>query len=245
MTTLLLPVHARPEFALRMAEAASAWPCIDEVVVSLQHPGLDLAPFRAVGAQVVPTAVERCAGYRWFALGDDVDDVVVSIDDDTHLRLEQMTALLRFVEEAPAGPHGAMGSCYPDRPFVDDEGNARNLYYERSDRLVDALHQVYGVTAEHIHRYRERSSTLKSFDPLRASSYGEDLVLGTCGSGPAQIHDIGLIEEHPSSWDPAVALHGRPNFNRQRAAVLEEIDRNGWRWPTTAGERFDVEGSTT
>lgn len=240
MTTVLLPVYSRLDSALQMARRAVACDAIDDVVVSLHHPDIDRELFHSAGAHVVDTKVERPGGYRWFALGVSLPDLVVSIDDDTLLTDNQLGALVQAVQAEPLRPHGVIGSRYPSRPFVSAAGRARNLYFERSSRKVDALHQVYAATADHVTRYRRLATELESFDPFTAGSYGEDLILSICGRAAARIHDLGPIEEVPSSWDPSVAVHGRPNFDAKRAAVLEELDRRGLRWASAEPADLDL-----
>lgn len=237
-TSLVVTSFSRPADVPRIVAAGLRAACIDRVVVSHQNPSIDLADhgLRSDGRLIViRSCVPRRAAFRWVVVRHLGRGATLVVDDDTILTPDQIDTLVCEARASPESPHGVVGSRYPSAPYVDrTTERPTNTYFERSNLAVDVLHQVYAVTSDHVLRFFQLAARMPLFDPLDDDKVvGDDIVISNCGSAPARIHDLGEVEEVPSSWDRAIALHGEPGFDQRRARVLDALDRLGARHRTS------------
>lgn len=226
-TQLVVPVFRRPGTALQIVANAVASGAFERIAVLLHEPSLIVWTDRFdPSVEVHIEAVCRPAGFGWISPHLREANLTVLVDDDTILSSVQMRRLVVGAESDRTSPVGVIGSRFPTWPYVDEAGNAANIYMERTCAQVHVLHQVYAVTWEHVLRYRATIVDLATFDPLSHDACADDIIMSAVGDTAPRIIDLGEIEEDPDSWSHH-ALHSAEGFNERRARTLEELDSIG------------------
>jgi hypothetical protein len=221
--TVILLNYRRPfnmEFQLQLALAGDF---VGEVILSNNDPGCDLdRHLRTSDPRIrrVEHPVRRYASVRFELARTARFPYVIAIDDDLFPTPSQLRLLFDALVADPGRPHGFGGHLFPREPEGEGdagkEPEARFVY--RETREVDALVWAFAFTKEVNERYFRLLERIGETNDTVTSS--EDVPLSFAGTGPAMVHDAGIILQCPSSHDDDIATYRQLGFGSRRAELV-------------------------
>jgi hypothetical protein len=97
-------------------------------------------------------------------------------------------------------------------------------YFEREDRSVHYLCEIYAVTGEHVEQYFRMEDLLLKKDknlPHAVERLGDFVLISQTGTGNPRIHTIGHLFRSETFKTPGVAMHKELEF----PVVLGEVSQ--------------------
>jgi len=159
--------------------------------------------------------------YRFQVAASFAHDIIVVIDDDIILAASQIDRLIGLFEGDPDRVHGIWGQ---ECRVI--EGELRNRSgITRVTREVEILNRVYACKPAHARAAIALSRRL-GYASWDAISSQEDVLLSYAAPKKPMCHDLGPIEDCPTSNDPQIAVWLRPGFidtRRKMVLALEEL----------------------
>jgi hypothetical protein len=148
-------------------------------------------------------------------------DVVVMLDDDIFLTPSQIDALVGKFEADPRRMHGVWGQeCR-----IDDGRLRIRPGVFRVTREIEVLNRVYVLSPAQARAATQLARRL-GYAAWRDVKVGMDVILSYGSPKKPMCHDLGPLEDCPSSNDPRIAVWRRPGFvetRRKLILALEEL----------------------
>lgn len=216
MTVVVPAFHPRRSRNIApLVRASLRCACVDRVVISNHNPDTRLADVlpRDPRLQLIEAGERRGCGHVWNVIRDLPGEYFLVVDDDQLLSSRQITALFSWLLADPAVPHGLCG------------GQTGGRQFERSEREVDVLYNVYAVTRRHVAAFHALAAELiaRGVAPRDLEYRCDDLVISRCGPGRARIHDAGFVLRCRTGAAEGVAIFKEAGFHEIRAQVEQAI----------------------
>jgi hypothetical protein len=244
--TFILLSYARPQNMQRILNAVLGARSCAKIVLSNNNPEIDILDYvdpSPARLTIVQQAVRWPAVKRFCIARDSGDAYFVCIDDDLFLTVQQIDALVERLAENPSVPHGVWGANVEfgtdtqGRGTVLLQGGLRNM-----SEPVRILNRVYAFTGGHVRRFFELLASLGIEDP-RALGPADDILLSHSGAGLPLCHDLGALEECPTSDQEGIALWKEPGFLEARIAKIVQLRRLLESRVVSTGAENDVQSS--
>jgi hypothetical protein len=145
-------------------------------------------------------------------------DHFIAIDDDTFLAPRQIAHLADRLRREPGRAHGVWGQR------VEMEGAVFSYRHalRRVDAAVSIVNMVYAFSRLQARAALALAARVGLSDWRQIGSV--DDILLSCGSPePPLCHDLGPIEQCPTSNDPGTAQWRAENFGRRREALIGRL----------------------
>ncbi|HZY44713.1 MAG TPA: hypothetical protein VFF70_08190 [Anaerolineae bacterium] len=185
---------------------------VEKVIASNNNPRLHIRDWVKITnprLKLIDQIVPRGSGYRWVLIEQESANFILTIDDDILLCPQQMACLFAQLVAKPDVPHGLAGHA--------DSG-----YIQCQDAAVNALYQVYAVTALQVKLYFERINEIRVLDQAVFDSieyFGDDLVISAVGASHPLIHNVGFVLRCTTASQIGVATFTQPDFEAKRVAI--------------------------
>jgi hypothetical protein len=222
--TILLQSYLRPWNMDRLVRAAARCAFVDKIILSNNHPEIDLEPrltLRDPRLVLIQNRTRRHAGFRWHLARDEDADYILSIDDDVFLSPVQITNLFQSLISDPEVPHGLFGTRYRGAPALtrEERKKTESYVYQREEE-ADVLHRVYAVHRTHVNHYFR---LLKGLGVHQSLTIGDDIVISFASKRRPQVHDVGPILSCPTSHQGGIAVHQNERFFSDRLIILNGL----------------------
>ena len=192
---------------------------VDKIIISNHNPDVNIVDKLNIQNNrvvILKQDIKRACGYRWRIARDLNPEYLIAIDDDILLFPWQLETLFKRLILEPEVPHGFSGMVrLTDGDFQ---------YFERENRDVHYLCEVYAVTGDHVEKYFRMEELLANKDqtlPDAVERLGDFVVISQTGSGNPKIHTIGQLFRSETFKTEGIALHKENEF----PAVLGKISR--------------------
>lgn len=163
--------------------------------------------------------VRKGCGYRWLLANEFSPDYLIVLDDDILMFPWQLQKLFNSLISEPETLHGFAG-------MVQMENNVLE-YYEREERDVDFIGEVYAITGEQLKGYiKFREKFLVNNTGLRKSVdyFADFVVLSKAIARRPRIHDAGRLFRCPTYDQVGVAVHKERGFREEILAVAKALN---------------------
>lgn len=219
--TFIVLSFARPQNIQRILDEVRQADCCGRVILSNNNPEIDILDHIAPpsdGLEVRQQKTRWDPIKRFLIARETGDGHFICIDDDVFLTAGQIDRLFSHLVLDPSRPHGIWGELYEP---VDGEIRIRQGVRNMSCR-VSVLNRVYAFTRDHVVRMFELMESLGIADP-RDLKRVDDVLLSAAGAGRPQIHDLGPIDECPTSDQAGIALWREDNFHAPRLGLYASL----------------------
>lgn len=215
--------YKRPRNIERIVSELAAATGISRIVVSNNNPEVELGQwFRPADDRIeVLTQPTRSICAKRFELAAvEPFEYFICPDDDLFLSCRQMESLIESLKREPQRVHGVFGEI---RSFKAGKmrfgGGIHHL-----DCEVDILNRCYAFTGRHLVRMNELAVAL-GYSHVGEALYIDDILLSFSGAGQPVCHDLGELEECPSSDQPGVATYLEPGFDEVRMDAYLRLEK--------------------
>ena len=161
------------------------------------------------------------APHRFFVAATLPHDVIVAIDDDILLTSSQIDRLIAEFEADPDRVHGIWGQeCRIVGGELKSKPGIRGV-----TREVEVLNRVYVCSPAHARAAIALSRRL-GYATWQDIPSSDDAFLSYAAPKKPMCHELGPLEDCPSSNDPRIAVWRRPGFvetRRKLILALEEL----------------------
>lgn len=220
--------YARPGNIQRIVDTVLQARCCGRLILSNNNPDIDILDFIEPDPErfEILQQTERWGAVKRFSIAREAGgEFFLCIDDDLFLTVDQIDTLFDRLRAYPAVPHGIwgakaeIGTAPTGQPVLKLERGVR-----RKDTEVRIINRAYAFTRLHLERFFALMGRLGIDDP-RALGPADDILLSYCGEGRPRIHDLGALEDCPTSDRQGIALWREPGFAELRARLIVALSR--------------------
>jgi LPS sulfotransferase NodH len=167
-----------------------------------------------------PNFANLGAGHR-FTVASQLDTPqVVAIDDDLFPTVEQIDTLIERARADPGRLHGIWGERLTQR---DGHPHFANAVYGQN-RDIDIVNRVYVFDPTQAMRADRLRKRVGFTDWLKAIP-SDDVLLSFASDRKPRMHDLGPIEDCPTSGAEGIAQWRHENFIQRRWQVVAKLSR--------------------
>lgn len=222
--TFLLLSYRRPANMQRQLDDIAAAPIPNKsVILSNNNPAINIFDYVAPDGPAVTILQQsrrRISAQRYELAREAGSQYFVALDDDLFLSPDQIAALAKKLFEAPTMPHGIWG-----QKLIAEADGRPGLSWDvvrRVDCQVDVLNRAYAFTNQHVTRFFELLGVLglANVDELGPA---DDILISVSGAGRPWCHDLGAIENCPTSNTPGIAFWKDDAFYPWRLDILSRL----------------------
>lgn len=219
--TFILLSYLRPQNIQRILDAMKASKYCRRIILSNNRPAINILDYiepPGDGLEVIQQKEETLPVNRYSIARARPGEFFVCIDDDIFLTPPQIDTVITALMQDPARPHGVWGEVITmeNKTMVVTRG-VHNV-----SREVTILNRVYAVTRTHVQRFFRFLDDLGVTDPQDLGPV-DDIVLSFCGTALPFCHDVGALENCPTSNQEGIALWKGERFEDQRKEILRRI----------------------
>lgn len=182
----------------------------------------------------LPQAGNRGPSYRFRLSARLPHECLVCLDDDVYLRPEQIDALFDRVTACPDSLHGVWGQIL--QPY--EAGFRLKSGVKYCDSALPIVNRVYGYTRSYVRDAVEYARAL-GYSDWPAAGPVDDILLSMAGRNAPRCHDLGPLEDCPSSDDPLIAVWKMAGFVESRTRLVRTL-LPLLRWPR-GGEEAGID----
>jgi hypothetical protein len=215
--------YKRPQNIERIVAQLAEVSDISRILVSNNNPEVELGQwfdFAAYPVEVINQPVKSLCAKRFELALQESFDYFICPDDDLFLTPPQIDALISAIRREPERVHGVFGEIHS---FKDARlclgGGIHGVECE-----VDILNRCYVFTKKHVERMNELALAL-DYKDLGQALYVDDVLLSFSGSGLPVCHDVGPLDECPSSDQPGIATYLEQGFDDIRIDTYLRLAR--------------------
>ncbi len=221
--TFIILSYARPQNIQRMLDAIVNARSCGRIILSNNNPEINILNYIDPSPEVLEVVqqTERWEPVkRWCIARECGGEYFVCIDDDLFLTSKQIDMLVDQIVAEPRVPHGVWG----EKITVEGGGFKleRGLFNYSGE--VDVLNRAYAFTRSHVRRIFDLMAYLGVEDP-RTLGRGDDILLSFSGTGRPQCHDLGPLENCPTSNQKGIALWREEGFYQERLKKFQRLHR--------------------
>jgi hypothetical protein len=195
---------------------------VGKVIISNHNPDIkidSLIKVRDNRLTVINQHVRRACGYRWLVADQYSPEYLIVMDDDILIFPWQLKSLFESLLLEPQMPHGFAGMIfYRLNGFV---------YYEREEKEVDYICEVYALTGSQLKKYMElrndfvfRNHSLED----TVDYYADFIFLNRVGQQKPKIHDGGRLFRCSTYNEVGTAMHKENGFWNHVLNVVETFN---------------------
>ena len=194
---------------------------VERVIVSNHNPQVKLEDFVKVSntrLSVVNQDIRHGCGYRWLVASQFSPEYLIVMDDDILLFPGQVKKLFMSLLLEPDIPHGFAGMVQQSNGALD--------YYQKSDRSVDYLCEIYAITGTMLKQYVDLKDRIQTSPELARSieSTADFVIISRTGRLKPKIHYAGHLLRCPTFNRAGVAVHKERAFLEDVHAVTHALD---------------------
>ena len=223
--TFIILSYARPQNIQRILDTILKAGSCGRIVLSNNNPDINILEYIDPSPEVLEVIQqeERWGPVKRFCIARECEsEFFVCIDDDLFLTSRQIDLLVDQVLAEPSVPHGVWGEKITiERNVFKLERGLFNYSGE-----VDVINRAYAFTRNHVQRFFELMEYLRVEDP-RNLGPGDDVLLSFSGTGRPKCHDLGPLENCPTSDQEGIALWREKGFYEQRLKIFHQLSRLG------------------
>jgi hypothetical protein len=226
--TFIILSYLRPQNIGRILSAIHQSRSCGRIILSNNNPKIDIQPYVDTTMQKleIVNQTERWEAVARFCIARETPGrYFVCIDDDLFLTPMQIDALVGRLAADPSVPHGIWGERHG--VYIDAAGEER-LKLEAGlcnfSGEIDVINRAYAFTAQHVERFFELMAAMGIDDPRKLGRC-DDILLSYSGSGRPRCHDLGPLEDCPTSNTEGIALWREPGFFDLRIQRLLQLKR--------------------
>jgi hypothetical protein len=218
--------YARPQNMQRLLDAILNSRSCGKVVLSNNNPAIDILDYVDPSPESLEIIQqkEKWEPVKRFCIAREIQsEYFVCIDDDLFLTTAQIDQLVDRMIAEPDVPHGVWGAQFgfePDGPNTVRprlESGVHN--YSGEVRLIN---RAYAFTRKHVERFFELMEFLGIEDP-RDLGPADDILLSYSGTGRPKCHDLGPLENCPTSDQEGIAVWKEQGFFEKRVEKLVQL----------------------
>ena len=173
----------------------------------------------------LPQPRNQGSAYRFILSSTLPHDCFICIDDDMFLQPGQADALFDRIEAHPHGLHGVWGQIF----LATDIGFRLKSGIKYRDCKLPIINRVYGYASCYIRDAVDYACAL-GYSDWQAAGPVDDILLSLTGHNPPTCHDLGPLEDCPSSDDPLIAVWQTEGFADSRIQLVHAL-LPAVRWP--------------
>jgi hypothetical protein len=218
---IYLTNYARPFNMARQIEVArTVRPAVDIILIDNSAPQSNLPPLDLEGIELVQTGCNRGAGFRFELAANRGYRAVLCIDDDIFPTSEQIERLFERQAHEPDRVHGIWGEDVGQLPF----GRGFKTHVCGRNCEVDILNRLYLLTPDQARNAMSLAARL-GFAAWSEIGPCEDMLLSFASPRRPACHDVGPIEDCPSSNEAGIACWREDGFFAYRLGIVKRIRR--------------------
>ncbi|MFT6583060.1 MAG: hypothetical protein ACJAU6_003510 [Alphaproteobacteria bacterium] len=224
--TFILLSYARPQNLSRITAAIQKSRFCDRIILCNNNPEIDVLNYIDPSSRALEIIqqTEKWVAIKRFCIAKEcASEYFVCIDDDLFLTPVQIDALVNALLADPAVPHGVWGeNIYID---TDADGVATirlesGLHNFSGD--VRVINRAYAFTQTHVQQLFHLMAALGVNDP-RMLGPADDILLSFSGDRPPKCHDLGPLDNCPTSSEEGIALWKEKGFFDKRIQKLLQL----------------------
>ena len=195
---------------------------VGKIIISNHNPHVQINQLIKVNDErivIVHQDTRRGCGHRWLVAHDFSPEYLIVVDDDVLIFPWQLRQLFKVLVAEPEIPHGFAGMTL--------NTNKELTYYERDEREVDFIGEVYAITGEQLKKYfvlRNGFFAENNILSNNVENFADFILISKSGTQKPKIHNAGRLFRC-STYDTAgIALHKEHEFRKSVAAIIEAMD---------------------